>query len=254
MRNIWVILKRELYSYFASPIVYTILFIFLLLSGYFFYSNVAYFSLMSIQAGQWMGGDFTLGEWVIEPLLGNMSVVVLLLLPLLTMRLFAEEKRQGNLELLLSYPVRDIELALGKFLGCMSVYALMLFFTLVYPLLLAWLGRSDLGTFFSGYLGLFLMGSAFIAFGLFISTLTENQVVAAALTFGLLLFFWIIGWAAYITEPPISKIFENISLITHFRHFTKGIIDTADIFFYLSFIIFGIFLTLNALRAQYRRD
>jgi len=210
VRNIWVILKRELYSYFASPIVYTILFIFLLLSGYFFYSNVAYFSLMSIQAGQWMRGEFTLEEWVIEPLLGNMSVVILMLLPLLTMRLFAEEKRQGNLELLLSYPVRDIELTLGKFMGCVSVYALMLIFTMIYPLLLAWLGRSDLGAFFSGYLGLFLMGSAFIAFGLFISTLTENQVVAATLTFGLLLFFWIIGWAAYITEPPISKIFENI--------------------------------------------
>jgi len=249
MRNIWVLLKKEWYGYFASPIIYTVLFIFLLLSGYFFYSNVAYFSLMSLQASQW-GGDFNLTDWVIEPLFGNMSVVLLLLLPLLTMRLFAEEKRQGSMELLLSYPVRDIELVAGKFLGCVSIYALMLLFTCLYPVLLAWLGKPDIGPFFTGYLGLLLMGSAFISFGVFISSLTENQIVAAALTFGLLLLFWIINWATYITEPPLSKIFEQISLISHFRHFTKGIIDTADIIFYFTFILFGLFLTLRSLETQ----
>ncbi|MCD6319555.1 MAG: ABC transporter permease subunit [Candidatus Desulfofervidaceae bacterium] len=249
MRNIWVLLKKEWYGYFASPIIYTVLFIFLLLSGYFFYSNVAYFSLMSFQASQW-GGDFNLTDWVIEPLFGNMSVVLLLLLPLLTMRLFAEEKRQGSMELLLSYPVRDIELVVGKFLGCVSIYALMLLFTFFYPVLLAWLGRPDIGPFFTGYLGLLLMGSAFISLGVFISSLTENQIVAAALTFGLLLLFWVINWATYITEPPLSKIFEHISLITHFRHFTKGVIDTADIVFYCTFILLGLFLTLRSLEIQ----
>jgi ABC-2 type transport system permease protein len=250
MRNIWVLLKKEWYGYFASPIIYTLLFIFLFLSGYFFYSNVAYFSLMSLQASQWLGADFNLTSWVIEPLMGNMSVILLMILPLLTMRLFAEEKRQGSMELLRSYPVREIELVLGKFLGCVSVYALMLFFTLLYPLLLWWVGRTDLGPFFTGYLGLLLLGSAFIAFGVFISSLTESQIVAAALTFGLLLFFWIISWAAYIAEPQLSKVFENISLISHFHHFAKGVIDTADIVFYLTFIVFGLFLALRSLETQ----
>ncbi len=254
MRNIWILLKKEWYGYFTSPIVYTILFIFLLLSGYFFASNVAYFSLMSIQATQWWGGEFNLVEWVIEPLLGNMSIVLLLLLPLLTMRLFAEERRHGTMELLLSYPISDIELVLGKFFGCISVYILMLILTFIYPLLLFWVGRSDLGPFFTGYLGLLLMGSAFIALGVFISSLTENQIIAAALTFGLLLLFWIINWAAYLTEPPLSKIFEGISLITHFRNFTKGIIDTADIVFYLTFILFGLFLTLRSLEIHRKRS
>ncbi|MDL1956742.1 MAG: ABC transporter permease [Candidatus Desulfofervidus auxilii] len=254
MRNIWILLKKEWYGYFTSPIVYTVLFIFLLLSGYFFASNVAYFSLMSIQATQWWGGEFNLVEWVIEPLLGNMSIVLLLLLPLLTMRLFAEERRHGTMELLLSYPISDIELILGKFLGCISVYILMLILTFIYPLLLFWVGRSDLGPFFTGYLGLLLMGSAFIALGVFISSLTENQIIAAALTFGLLLLFWIINWAAYLTEPPLSKIFEGVSLITHFRNFTKGIIDTADIVFYLTFILFGLFLTLRSLEIHRKRS
>ncbi|HDD35252.1 MAG TPA: ABC transporter permease, partial [Candidatus Desulfofervidus auxilii] len=121
MKNIWILLKKELYGYFASPVIYIVTFIFLILSGYFFASNVAYFSLMSLQASQW-GGEFNLADWVIEPLFGNMSIVLLLLLPLLTMRLFAEERRQGTLELLLSYPIKDVELVLGKFLGCISVY------------------------------------------------------------------------------------------------------------------------------------
>ncbi len=250
MRNVWVILKKEFYTYFSSPIVYTILFIFLLLSGYFFYSNVAYYSLMSFQASQWMGANFNPITWVIQPLFGNMSVVLLLLLPLLTMRVFSEEKKQGSMELICSYPIRNLDLILGKFLGCVGVYTLMLGCTLVYPLILWWLGVGEWGVFFSGYLGLLLLGSSFIAFGVFVSTLTENQVVAAALTFGLLLLFWIINWVGYIADSPLSKICENISLISHFQHFTKGIIDTTDIVFYLTFIIFGLFLSLRSLETQ----
>jgi ABC-2 type transport system permease protein len=253
VKKIWIIIKKEWYSYFASPIFYTVVFIFLLLTGYFFYTNVAYFSLISFQAGHIQEPGISLVELVIEPLVGYIGVILLLLLPLLTMRLLAEERRQGNLELLLTYPVREIELVLGKFFGCVSIYIIMLVFVLIYPLLLLWVGRPDVVPFFTGYLGLLLMGGAFIALGLFISSLTENQVVAAALTFGLLLFFWIIDWVAYITEPPFSKIFEKLSLFSPLSNFARGIIDTKDIVFYLSFIIFGLFLTLHSLEAQYSR-
>jgi len=249
MKNIYFLAKKELKIYFYSPIAYSVAFMFLLIAGYFFYSDVLYFSLISLQARSgFMGLDIT--DWVIRPLLGNMSVVLLLILPLLTMRLFAEERRQGSLELLLTYPLRDIELVLGKFFGCLAVYALMLAFTIPYPIILYLLGRTDISPFFTGYLGIFLMGSAFIALGLFISSLTESQIVAAVITFGLSLLFWIINWATHFTGPPLSKILEAISIITHFEDFMKGIIDTAHIIFYLSFISLSLFLTLRVLESR----
>lgn len=248
MKNIYFLVKKELKIYFSSPIAYSVSFIFLLIVGYFFYSNVAYFSLISLQAGQGFMG-LNLIDWVVRPMLGNMGIVLLLILPLLTMRLFAEERRHGNLELFLTYPLRNMEVVLGKFFGCLSVYTLMLLFTLLYPLLLYLIGRTDISPFFTGYLGIFLMGSAFIALGLFISALTESQIVAAVVTFGISLLFWIINWAAHFTEPPLSKILETVSIINHFENFAKGIIDTADIVFYLSFIFFFLFLTLRVLES-----
>ena len=240
MKNIYFLVKKELKIYFSSPIAYSVSFIFLLIVGYFFYSNVAYFSLISLQAGQGFMG-LNLIDWVVRPMLGNMGIVLLLILPLLTMRLFAEERSHGNLELFLTYPLRDMEVVLGKFFGCLSVYTLMLLFTLLYPLLLYLIGRTDISPFFTGYLGIFLMGSTFIALGLFVSALTGSQIVAAVVTFGMSLLFWIINWAAHFTEPPLSKILEAVSIINHFENFSKGIIDTADIVFYLSFIFFPYF-------------
>ncbi len=248
MKNIYFLVKKELKIYFSSPIAYSVSFIFLLIVGYFFYSNVAYFSLISLQAGQGFMG-LNLIDWVVRPMLGNMGIVLLLILPLLTMRLFAEERSHGNLELFLTYPLRDMEVVLGKFFGCLSVYTLMLLFTLLYPLLLYLIGRTDISPFFTGYLGIFLMGSTFIALGLFVSALTGSQIVAAVVTFGMSLLFWIINWAAHFTEPPLSKILEAVSIINHFENFSKGIIDTADIVFYLSFIFFSLFLTLRVLEA-----
>lgn len=253
MKNIYFLVKKELKIYFSSPIAYSVSFIFLLIVGYFFYSIVAYFSLISLQAGQGFMG-LNLIDWIIRPMLGNMGIVLLLILPLLTMRLFAEERRHGNLELFLTYPLRNMEVVLGKFFGCLSVYTLMLLFTLVYPLLLYLIGRTDISPFFTGYLGIFLMGSAFIALGLFVSALTESQIVAAVVTFGISLLFWIINWAAHFTEPPLSKFLETVSIINHFENFAKGIIDTADIVFYLSFIFFFLFLTLRALESGRIRE
>ena len=251
MTNSWPIFKRELKVYFTSPIAYAMLFIFLIITGYFFYSNVAYYALVAMQAAR---NPFTEGiniiDMVLSPLFGNISVVMLLMLPVLTMRLFAEEKKSGTYELLFSYPLRDAEVLVGKYLAALAVFTLMIGLTGLYQLLLWNLGVSEPGVVLSGYLGLFLAGAAFIALGIFISSLTENQIVAAVISFGLLLLFWVIGWSSSVVGPPFGSIFEYISLVSHLMNFAKGIIDTADLAYYLCFIFFFLFLTLRSLESK----
>jgi ABC-2 type transport system permease protein len=252
MRNIWTIFKRECKAYFYSPIAYAILTIFLVVTGYFFYSNVLFYSLMSFQMMQspYLAEQLNMTDGIIRPLFSNVSVILLLLTPVLTMRLFAEEKKSGTIELLLTYPVTDSAVVLGKFLACLFVFLVMLALTVPCPLLLSWYGTPELGPLFSGYLGLLLLGAAFIALGLFISALTENQIIAAAAGFGILLLFWVIGWSAQFTGETVGNVLRQISLLEHFvDSFAKGVIDTTDVAYYLVFTIFCIFLTLRSLES-----
>jgi len=251
MRNFWTIFKKELRVYFTSPIAYAVMVIFLTATGYFFYNSLAYYSLVSLQA---MRNPYfenlNLVDMVLSPLFGNISVIMLLMLPVLTMRLFAEEKKSGTLELLFSYPVRDIEVLLGKYCAALAVLMIMVGLTGFYQLVLWALGRSAPGVIVSGYLGLFLLGAAFIALGVFVSSLTENQIVAAVVSFGVLLLFWVIGWSASTVGPPLSRIFEYLSLVKHLVNFAKGIIDTADVVYCLAMIFFFLFLTLRSLESK----
>jgi ABC-2 type transport system permease protein len=251
MSNFWPIFKRELKVYFTSPIAYAMLFIFLVITGYFFYSNVAYYALVAMQAAR---NPYTEGvniiDMVLSPLFGNISVVMLLMLPVLTMRLFSEEKKSGTYELLFSYPLRDTEVLLGKYLAALTVFTLMIGLTGLYQLLLWNLGVAEPGVVLAGYLGLFMAGAAFIALGIFISSLTENQIVAAVISFGLLLLFWVVGWSSSVVGPPFASVFEYISLVTHLMNFAKGLIDTADLAYYLCFIFFFLFLTLRSLESK----
>lgn len=191
-----------------------------------------------------------LTEMVLNPLFANMGIILLLIMPLLTMRLFSEEKKTGTIELLLTYPVKDIETLLGKLLACILVYVIMLVLSFLYPVMLIIFGRLEWGPILSGYLGLFLMGTSFISLGVLASSLTENQIVSAAISFGMLLFFWVIGWASEFAGKTVGKILPKISLIQHFDNFPKGIIDTQDIVYYLLFIIFFLFLTMRSLEAH----
>lgn len=251
MNNIWAISKRELKVYFSSPIAYSILFIFLVIAGYFFYSNVAYYALLSFQTVRNpMAGQLNLAEMVLAPMFGNMSVVILLMLPILTMRLLAEEKKSGTFELLFTYPIKDVEVLLGKYFAAMSVFVLMIGATFGYHLILAWFGVSEWGVVFSGYVGILLAGAAFIALGLFVSSLTENQIVAAVVSFGMLLIFWVIGWSAMAAGPPYDKYLEHLSLLSHMINFSQGVINTVDVVYYLSFILLFLFLTLRSLESK----
>jgi len=251
MRKFTAIYSRELKYYFRSITAYVVISIFLVLSGYFFFSIFRYYNLLSLQAikANNFSGNLNLIDGVIRPVLGNISVILLILLPLLTMRLLAEEKKQGTFELLLTYPVSDLAVVAGKYLSALTIYTVMLAATLLYPLLLIIFSDPEIPPVISGYLGLFLMGASFISIGTFFSSLTSNQLVAGVSTFGVSLLFLIIGWAAPFAGPVMSSILSEFSILVHFESFSKGVIDTKDITYYLFLTGFFIFLTLRSLES-----
>jgi ABC-2 type transport system permease protein len=238
--------------YFTSPIAWVILTIFTLITGYFFYSIFAFFTLASMQSmmNPAMGRELNVTDSVLRPLFSNISVILLLLMPLVTMRLFAEERRSGTIELLLTYPVRDGAVLIGKYLAALAVYGVMLAATLVYPALVLYFARVEWGVLLTGYLGLLLMGATFLAVGVFASSLTENQIVASITTFGVLLIFWVIGWSADYVGGVVGRVLTHVSLLEHFDSFAKGVLDTKDVVYYLDFTIIALFLTLRSLEAR----
>lgn len=255
MRNFIAICKKEFISYFYSPIAYVVITMFLILSGYFFQSSLGQYVELTIYVMQnqydvYARNFLNFTEGIFRPLFGTTNIVMLLMMPLLTMRLLSEEKKNGTFELLLTYPIRDIETVLGKFAACFLVFAIMLGLTLIYPFFLSFFGPIEIGPLFSNYLGLCLMGGAFIAFGMLTSSLTSNQIVAAVLSFGALLIFWVIGSSAEAAGPVLGGILRHLSLLEHFENFSKGILDSRDIIYYLNFTVFCLFLTLRSLESN----
>ncbi|MBE9502720.1 MAG: ABC transporter permease subunit [Proteobacteria bacterium] len=255
MRNCYLIAKKELQSYFTSPVAYVVITIFLIITGYFFYNLFASFSTLSFQASAnpalaKQRNLLNVTETVIRPLFGNMSIIMLLMMPLLTMRLFSEEKKSGTIELLLTYPISDMEVIIGKFVACTTVFILMLSASITCPILVMVFGEPETGPIITGYLGLFLMGSAFISLGIFTSSITENQIVAATLSFGVLFLFWMMGYSVSFMGPTLGRIIMSISLIGHIEGFAKGVIDTTDIIYYLIFSSLFIFLTLRVMESK----
>ena len=187
---------------------------------------------------------------MVRPLFSNLGVVMLFLIPMLTMRLIAEEKGSGTLKLLVSYPVRDGEVLVAKYLAALSMLLAMMLLTFPVPLFLFAYGSPELGPLLSNYLGLFLMGGAFISLGMFASSITERQVVASVLTFGALILFWVINWAQNLTELNLGIILEDMSIFTHFENFTKGVIITHDVVYYVLFTAFFMFLAYTALQSR----
>jgi ABC-2 type transport system permease protein len=255
MRGFFPVYGKEMYRIFASPIFYVVTFIFLTLAGYFFYSAVAYYSIASLQAGRnpFLAQQLNLSEMVLEPYFGSIGILLLLMVPLITMRLFAEEKKTGTVELLFTYPISDLGAVLGKFTAALSVVALMLTGTLPAMVVLGALSMPPWATIFSGYLGLVLMSSAFVSLGVLASSLTQNQIVAAAITFGALLLLWIIGWAQTLTGPDVGSVLAYLSLLSHFENLAKGVLDSRDVLYYGLFVILFIFATLRVLESRHWR-
>ena len=250
--RIWPIFKKEMRLYFTSPVAWVVLTIFLFIAGYFFASIFSFFSQASIQSAMnpQMGRDLNVTDSVMRPLFSNISVILLLLMPLVTMRLFAEERRAGTIELLLTYPVRDGAVLAGKYLAALGLYALMIGLTVLYPVIVVYFARLEWGPVLTGYLGLLLMGATFIAVGVFASSLTENQIVAAVSTFGVLLIFWILGWSADYAGGSVGRVLQFLSILEHNDSFSKGVLDTKDVLYYVNFTALALFLTLRSLEAR----
>ncbi len=250
MRNIWTICRRELYAYFVSPIAWVLLTIFALLSGVFTYDMAALFVRAGFES-QMQGQSFPMNvnEQVLAPLLSNISVVGLFLIPLISMRLFAEEKRQGTIELLITSPVHDTEIVIGKWLSAVLMYGALLVVLLADISFLFLYGNPDWKPFLTGFLGVLLQGACILALGTFISTLTKNQIVAGAIGFGLALVLWILSWSTSFGSSPTVQVLNYLSIISHQDSFTRGIIDTKDLLYYLSMIFLGLFLTTRSLES-----
>ena len=247
-RNISAVASKELRGYFVSPVAWVMLGLFAFIFGWFFTVYLNVFNQQSLQGGG--GQPINVNMMLIRPLLSNASVLVLFLLPMITMRTYSEEKRSGTIELLLTSPLTDLEIIVGKFLGALGLYAAMLAVTVPYVGILFYYGNPEWRPLVSGYLGLFLLGACFVAMGLFISSTTKNQMVAGAATFIVFLFFWIINWFSESAGPTFGPILSYLSITEHFDDFGKGVIDTKHVIFYLSFIAFGLFLTLKSVDAE----
>jgi len=250
--KIWPIFKKEMRLYFTSPVAYVILAIFLVIAGYFFSAIFSFFTMASMQAAMnpQMARELTVTDSVMRPLFSNLSVILLLLIPLVTMRLFAEERRSGTIELLLTFPVRDGAVLIGKYLAAITLYAIMLAFTLLYPAMLYYFARVEWGPLLTGYLGLLLMGATFLSVGIFASSLTENQIVASLITFGVLLIFWVIGWSSDYVGGMWGRVLSDLSILEHYDTFSKGVLDTKDVIYYVNFTVLALFLTLRSLESR----
>lgn len=250
MRNVLAIAGKELRSYFVSPIAFVVIGFFALLYGYFFYALLSFFNRQSMQMSMGMGGTMNINQMLIAPVLTNVTVILLFVLPMITMRTYAEEKRSGTIELLLTSPLTDTQIILGKFLGAMGLYAAMLAVTLLHTALLFLYGSPEWKPVVTGYLGLLLMGGCFISLGLLISSLTRNQIVAGMVTFAVFLMLWVINWIGSFVGPTAQAILAHLSITDHFDDFAKGVIDTKHLVYYLSFIAFGLFLTAKAVDSE----
>ncbi len=233
MKNVWAVATRELRSYFLSPLAYVVIALFLALAGYLF--------ALILNSSR---------EASLRGLVQNVSVLYLFIVPAISMRLLAEETRSGTVELLLTNPVQEWEIVTGKFLSSIMLVLIMLGLTLLYPLFLFMFGNPDVGPIITGYLGVFLQAAAFLAVGLWASSLTSNQIVAAIISFALLLVLWLSDNLGQFLGGTIGQIVSYSSVINHFQSFPQGVIETKDVIYYLTLVIAGVVLSTLSLQSR----
>jgi ABC-2 type transport system permease protein len=254
MRNAITIAGKELAGYFVQPVAYVVMTVFLLLGGFFFFSLLQRFSMLvqmySAMQNPQVLERINLNQIVIEPLLHNLSIVLVILVPAITMRSFAEEKRAGTYELLLTAPVRTGEIVAGKFIAAAAFMLIMIALAGIFPLILVVFGNPEGAVMLSGYIGLAILSVAFVSIGLFTSSLTQNQIIAAITCFGVLLMLYVISWPAQEGSSSIlSELLRYLSLPDHFAQMVTGIIDTKDIVYFLSLIFVALFLTQRSVES-----
>ena len=250
MRNIWIICRRELSSYFSSPIAWLLLTMYSLIFGYFFWNLVGYFINNAMEM-QMMGqsAPVNINEQIVRPLLANNAFLEILFIPLITMRLFAEEKRNGTIELLATSPVRDSEIIIGKWLAALLLYCWLLLYTGLNFAFLFRYGHPDIKTMAVAYLGLVLQGAALLAIGTFLSTLTRNQIIAGVSTFAACLLLWVFSWVSSYNSATWATVLSYLSVLSHSESFGRGVLSLKDNVYYLSIIFLGLFLTTRSLES-----
>jgi len=250
MRAILLICQKELKSYFASPIAYLLMAFFGLIFGFGIFTATRDFIRFSFQM-QFQGQSMpmNINQQIIGPLLNFGSTITLFLVPMITMRLFAEEKKSGTMELLLTSPVTDLQIILGKWLGAMLLYLCILLMSVVnIALLFAW-GKPDIQPVLVAYLGLILQAGVLLGIGGFISTLTRNQIIAGGVTFFVCLLLYLLNWMTSFDTGPLTAVLNYLSIVTHFDNFSRGILETKDLIFYVSMIFFSLFITSRSMES-----
>lgn len=253
MRNVMTIAGREVRSYFASPVAYVLLAVYLALAGYFFFALLSAFNqtlqIYGMLRNPEMLARFNLNQMVLAPLLHNLSVLLIFIVPAITMRMFPEEKRSGTYELLLTSPIRVSEIVLGKFLGGLLLVVLMVGLSGMFGLLLAAYGNPEVPMMLSGYLGLALMGIVFLTVGTLVSSFTENVVIAYVGALFALLVLYTIGWLGETVQGTLGGLVRYASITEHFQEMTKGIIDTRDVVYFVTLLVVGLFLTQRSVES-----
>jgi ABC-2 type transport system permease protein len=255
MRGVTAVFNKEFKSFFYSPVAYVIIALFTLITGISFYNllsdfiNASLMDQMYAQQYQQAPRILNMNFQVIVPTFFNVVLISLFTLPLVTMRLYSEEKRSGTVELLYTTPITPVQIIAGKFLAGLAFYGVLLLPTVFFQSILFSYGDPAFWPVVSAYIGLLLMGSAYISLGLFISTTTENQIIAAIGGFGLSLLLWFIGWSASSAGATLGGILNYLSIINHFSDFAQGVIDTTHVAYYILFSAFGLYLSLKVIES-----
>lgn len=261
MSNVIAIAKKELRIYFTTATSYAVMTAFAVITAFFFLELVSIYQLQSTQFMQYQAPQMlermNFNDQVITPLFANVQVFFLFLIPMVTMRLIAEEQKTKTMQLLMTTPVRPIEIVLGKYLAAATLVMAMLAITIAFPFFLHLYGQGD-GTnssldwasVWTGYLGMFLLGASFVSIGLFASSVTDSQIVAVVISFAALLMFWVIGWAGIGKEGFWHDFTNYLSILNHMEGFARGVVKTQDLVYYVSLIVVGLFLTHRMVEAQ----
>lgn len=244
MKSVWIVAKKELKIFLFSPMAYILSAFFLLISGFFFYNMVTWFSSQSARMMQnpAYANQLNLNKMVFEPYFNNVAIILIFLIPLLTMKLLSDEKKMRTDELLLTSPLKMSSIIMGKYLAALIIYALILMLSVTHALFIFLHGNPQIIPLLTAYLGLFLIGAVFIAIGIFASSLTENQMIAAMISFSTILLIWVLSWIGEGAGPEWKGILSYLSFFSHFQNLLKGVVDTKDLVYYLSFAFTGLYL------------
>ena len=253
MRNVLTLAGREIRSYFSSPVAYVLIAVYLALAGYFFFALLSAFNttlqIYSMMRNPELLQRFNLNQMVIIPLLANLSVLLIFIVPAITMRMFPEEKRAGTYELLLTSPLRVSEIVLGKFLGGLVLVLLMVVLSGVFGALLCVYGKPEVPMMLAGYLGLALMATVFLAIGTLVASFTDNVVIAYVGALFALLVLYTIGWLGETVQGTSGNLIRYVSITDHFQELLKGLIDTKDLVYFATVLVVSLFLTLRSVES-----